>query len=57
MWERLHTREDESDHVRKNLPAIIQKDEQKVDETQSKRKKDLACPSLLLKFNDRGVFR
>lgn len=57
MWEGLHTREHESDHIRKNLPTIIQEDEQKVDETQSKRKKHLASPSLLLKFNDGGVFR
>jgi hypothetical protein len=56
MWEGLHTREDESDHIRKNLPTIIQEDEQKVDETQSKRKKHLARPSLPLKFNDGGVF-
>jgi hypothetical protein len=56
-WEGFYTGEDESDRVGKNLPAIIQKDEQKVDKPQSKRKKHLARPSLLLKFNDRGVLR
>jgi hypothetical protein len=51
-----YTRENKPDHIRKDLSAIIEEDEEEIDKTDSKGKKNLRHASFLFELDDRRVF-
>jgi hypothetical protein len=51
-----YTRENKPDHIRKDLSTIIEEDEEEIDKTDSKGKKNLRYASFLFELDDGRVF-